>query len=145
MSKKSQSGRHFNIFQKKPLTDAEIEKKVEELAKKRDSLPDFPGEVNPSKASVGRIKLTPSTKLHPSNLRTLGYEVEEKGGYAIIQCNGFVDECEVGDLAKIAKDGKLLHYKTRVIFPDGSKKYSITLCNVIGKWSCLVADPSAND
>lgn len=141
MSKKTSKSGRFSIFDKKPLTDAEIARKVEELAKKRDELPDFPGEINPAKASIGRIRLTSRTKLHASSLRTLGYEVEESGGYVIIQCNGFVNECEVGDLAKIAEDKKLLHYKTRVTFPDGSKKYSVPLCNIIGKWSCLVADP----
>jgi hypothetical protein len=140
MSKKN-SGR-FSIFQKKHvLSDDEINRKISELAK-LPNVPEFPGEITARNASRGKVKITFRTKNHVNYLKSLGYNSIESDGYVYTECNGFIDQCNLFDLPSIAKEGKLLHYRSKVTFPDGSTKYSITLCDALDKWSCLVMEPT---
>lgn len=117
-------------------------------------LPDFPGDdTQKFSSTVGRILMGRFTTKHQERLERCGYETEihtvvvDKNGteqslpFLYVFHNGFVDKVHVNDLNDLIKNKKLLHYKSKVVFNDGTVAWGIPACKRLEAWAAIMANP----
>ena len=117
-------------------------------------LPTFPGEdTQKFTTKVGKMLMGRFTRHHQERLERLGYATETH--YAVVNKNGsdqelkflyifhegFIDKVHVDDLPRVVEERKMLHYKTKVVFNDGTYAWGIPACKRMGSWASLMANP----
>lgn len=144
------------------LSDADVKEVLAKTARQKYNhgpktyfdLPTFPGDDTPKfSTKVGKMLMGRFTRNHQERLERLGYSTEVhrvvvvKNGeeqqlpFLYIFHEGFVDKVNVDDLPKLAKGRKMLHYKSKVVFNDGTYAWGIPACKRMESWSALMANP----
>jgi hypothetical protein len=94
--------------------------------------------------SLPYITLAGPTKKHPERLASWGYKTETKGNRLFIEAEVVEGEVKFEDFPKLVAEKKLISYATRVICPDGKKRFSMPLIfwmnsNGYGDFTAIVA------